>query len=163
MKASADSLLMSRSDGYLLEGVFAICDRGRFPCADFTDLELQNAYLEGYTQKVEVTNLFVWNFYGEIIHAAMNFPGSWHDSRLAYISGLIHDKLSDKMMPPGFAILCDSAFVKDTKRTNGKLLEVERIMKNLLAPIPRNLQLCMQSSSVSCQVSANLRNGEFGV
>ena len=50
----------------------------------------------------------------------INFPGSWHDNRLAYTSGLIHDKLSDEMTPPGFEILCDSAFTKDTKRTNGK-------------------------------------------
>ena len=40
MKASAYRLLMSRSDRFLLEGVFAVCDGGRFTCADFIDLDL---------------------------------------------------------------------------------------------------------------------------
>jgi len=59
------------------------------PCADYIDTDLQNAFFEGFTQGVEVTNLFVWNFYGELIHAAINYPGSWHDSKLAGASGLL--------------------------------------------------------------------------
>lgn len=46
---------------------------------------------------MEVTNLFVWNFKGEVFHEGINFPGSWPDSKLAYASGLLYPKLSDDM------------------------------------------------------------------
>ena len=83
MKASSALLEQNRVHGLLLRGVFAITDGGRMPCADYTDLDLKNAYFEGFTQNVEDTNLFVWNFFGEIIHAAINYLGSWHDTKLA--------------------------------------------------------------------------------
>ena len=76
MQASASLIQNNRPLGALLTVVFAITDGARRPCAEYTDVDLQNAYFEGYTQCVEVTNLFVWNFYGELIHAAVNFPGS---------------------------------------------------------------------------------------
>lgn len=94
------------------------------PCAEFENVDLQNAYFEGYTEQVEVTNLFVWNFKGEIIHAAINFPGSWHDSKLATVSGLYHELLADEKTPPGMAILADSAFV--TRTTNGKIVRARK-------------------------------------
>lgn len=43
--------------------------------ADYTDLELQNAYYEGYMQCVEVTNLFVFSFHGVVIHTGINYAG----------------------------------------------------------------------------------------
>ena len=122
MKESFSLLVENRIYGRLLEGVFASTDDGRMPCADYTDTSLQNAYFEGFTQGVEVTNLFVFNFYGELIHAAMNYPGSWHDTGLAMVSVFFFPKSSDEMTPPGMAILDDSAFVKGTRETNGKVV-----------------------------------------
>lgn len=52
------------------------------PCADYTDINLQNANFEKSTQCVDVRNLFVWNFYSEISHAAVNVSGSWDDTKL---------------------------------------------------------------------------------
>ncbi|CDF40129.1 unnamed protein product [Chondrus crispus] len=75
-KASAAPLENNRINEPLLQGVFAVTDGGRMACADFTNANLQNAYFEGYTQAVEVTNLFVFNFFRELIHAAVNYPGS---------------------------------------------------------------------------------------
>ena len=122
MRASSMLLQNNRTYGPYLKGVFAVPDGGRMPCADYTDTNLQNAYFEGFTQGVEVTNLFVWNFYGEIVHAGVNFPGSWHDTKLAGASGLYYPTLSDELTPPGYAILGDSAFVNHTSVTNGKVL-----------------------------------------
>ena len=81
----------------------------RMPCATCTDRDVQNAYWEGFTQCDEVINLFVWNLVEEIIHAAVNFPGSWHYSRFAAASGFYYQKLSHKT-PCGYAILGYSAF-----------------------------------------------------
>lgn len=82
---------------------------------------MQNAYFEGYTQNVEVTNLFVRNVFGEIIHAAINFPRSWHDSKLANVSGLIYPNLSDEYTPSGYAILGDSALFVILKQLTERL------------------------------------------
>ena len=71
MKASSALLERNRVYGSLLKGVFAVSDGGRMRCADYTDTNLHNAYFEGYTQNMEVTNLFVGNFFGEIVHAAI--------------------------------------------------------------------------------------------
>lgn len=62
-------------------------------CADFRKADLQKTYVEWYTHQVEVTNLFLWNVYGEIIHAAINFPGGWRDSKWATVSILYQDLL----------------------------------------------------------------------
>ena len=109
MRESADLLTQNRPNGALLSNIFAVVDGGRLPYADYVDTDIQNAYYEGYTMSVQVTNLFVFNFKGELIHAALNFPGSWHDSRVAHSSGLINPLLL-VMTPRGLAILTDSAF-----------------------------------------------------
>ena len=139
MRASAALLEQNRIHGRLLQGVFGITDGGRMPCADYTDLDLQNAHFEGFTQNVEVTNLFLWSFFGEIIQAAVNYPGSWQDTKLAGMSGLYFPKLSDEMPPPGMAILGDSAFVNTTKATNGKVLRSRK--SNEVNDIPKSAEL----------------------
>ena len=61
----------------------------RMPCAHYVDLDLQKAFFEGLIQTEEITNFLVFNFFGELIYAALNFPGSGHDNRLANASGCI--------------------------------------------------------------------------
>lgn len=90
-------------------------------CQNYGDANMQNAYYEGHTQQKEVRNLFVFNFFEEIIHAAINFHGSWYDTRLALLSGLYYHKLSDCMKPPGIDILGYSGFVNNNNCTNGKI------------------------------------------
>ena len=120
MKESSSLLARNRIYDRLLEGVLAITDGGQMPCADHTDTNLKNAYFEGFIQGTEAKNLFVFNFFGKLIHAAINYPGSWNDTKSAMVSGFYLSKLSDKMTPPGMAILGDSAFVKNTRITNRK-------------------------------------------
>ena len=49
-----------------------------------SDLEIQNAYYDGLTHDTCVNNVFLFSPEGKILHAAFNFPGSWHDSAVAY-------------------------------------------------------------------------------
>lgn len=44
---------------------------------DYTNKEVLNSYYESYTGNEEVTNGFAFNIYGEVIHAGVNYPGSW--------------------------------------------------------------------------------------
>lgn len=72
---SANSVEKTVPCGALLKGIFGVTDSGSFKFSDYTDVENQNAYFEGYNQQVEETNLFVFNFKGEVIFAAINYPG----------------------------------------------------------------------------------------
>jgi len=126
MRSSAALLEQNRPLGGILKGIFAITDGARMPCAVQNDTDLQNAYWEGFTQGHEATNVYVWNFFGEIIHAAINFPGSWHDSKVSSASGFYFPKLHDDMTPPGFAVLADSAFPICTSVLNGKIVRARK-------------------------------------
>lgn len=114
-------------------------DSGTIPCADYVDADIQIAYFERYTQCVEVTNLFVYNFSDEVVHFAINNPGSWHGGKLASMSGLLYPKLCKEMIPPGFAVLDDSAFVVDPRVSGGKI--VRRRKNNEMNSIPEIAQL----------------------
>lgn len=52
--------------------LFGVVDGGRFSCAYHTEGDMQNWYYEGYTTNVDVTNLFVFNFLGDLIHESIN-------------------------------------------------------------------------------------------
>lgn len=52
-------------DGHLLKAVFDIMDGTRIPCASYKNTDMLNAFWEGFTQALEVINLFVWSFCGD--------------------------------------------------------------------------------------------------
>lgn len=161
MEASSMLLQTNRTFGPLMKGEFAVTDGGRMPCADYTDPNMQNAYFEGFTQGVEATNLFVWNVFGELIHAAVNFPGSWHDTKLAGASGLYFPKLSDEMTPPGYAILGDSAFVNNTQTTHGKVIRGRKT--NETSDIPESAALAAVDIIMQRVMPSERQSAEWGV
>lgn len=118
---SSAELLRNGPSGNLLNGIFGIMEVERMPCVSFGNVYTENAYWERYTQAHEVTNLFVWDFKGELIHTAINCPGIWHDSKIASVSGLFAPLLENRT-PAGFAILADSAFPR-----GGVFLEVKLV------------------------------------
>lgn len=92
------------------------------PCSNFINADMQNAYYEGYTPAVEVSNLVVWIVVGKIIHTAITFLRSWHDNKIAHAFALVTKKLNVSRTTLGKAILRDNAFVANLAATNGKLL-----------------------------------------
>lgn len=78
-----------RHHGHLLRDMFGVVDGARLLCGDYIDMDLQNVFHESYTQSVEIINFLVYDFRRAIIHAALNYPGSWYDSKVAWASGLI--------------------------------------------------------------------------
>lgn len=52
----------------------------------------------------------------------MNYPGSWHDRKVVVASDLLNTRLSDEKTPRCYAILGDSAFVTNSRITNGKII-----------------------------------------
>lgn len=120
MEMSAKLLCDNRRHGALLRVVSGVTDGGRLRCAKYIHKALQNAFREGFTQADEVNYLLVWNFLGELIHTAINFPRSWHDSRVAASSGLYYPRFAVEMSP-GYGILADSAFPLAAKHIKAKL------------------------------------------
>lgn len=94
-------------------------------CGKQSNPDVHSAYWEGFTQADEATNLFVWNFYGEVIHAGINFPGSWHDSRFAAASGVNNTMVMFKTLA-GFALLTDSTFPCVGGNLSGKILRARK-------------------------------------
>lgn len=169
MDASYKLLRCNRPNGCLLPDVFGVVDGGRMLCADYSDADLQNAYYEGYTGNVEVTNIFVFNFFGEIIHAGINYPGSWHDSKVVLASGLLLDSLSDAKTPRGRAILGDSAFVVKSRVIHGKIIRarkstetVDTPTSSLLASVDAILQRVMPSERQSAEWGIRAVKAPFG-
>lgn len=169
MDESYELLKNNRENGVLLPDVFGVVDGGRMPCADYEDQDLQNGYYEGYTGSVEVTSIFVFNFRGEIIHAGVNFPGSWHDSKVVLASGLLLDRLSDEKTPRGKAILGDSAFVTNTRVTHGKIIRGRKTTETsdiplspLLAAVDAILQRAMPSERQSAEWGIRAFKAPFG-
>lgn len=69
--------------------------------------------------------MFVWNFYGEIIFAAVNFPDTWHDSKLPAASCLYYPLLS-RYTPTEHAVMGDSAFPRSEPSLHGKMLRARK-------------------------------------
>ena len=63
MWRSNELLRLNRKNGALLPQVFGVIEGGRMLRAEFSDKDLQNAYYAGYTGNVEVTYIFMFNFY----------------------------------------------------------------------------------------------------
>lgn len=110
-RASANVLKYNRPNNVVLSNLFGISDDGRLLCADYTNINIQNGCYEEYTTFKEVTSIFAFNFNGERIHAALNFPGRWYDSCIIRNAGLIDSFLKILWSTArGSDILCSLAF-----------------------------------------------------
>lgn len=106
----------------MIRDVFAVMDKGRLPCAVYIEGGLQNAYYEGHTTSVEVTDFLVLEFHRATIYAGISFRGNWHDAKLANCSGLTYPKISNSMTLLGYATIFDRAIKTDVKETMEKIL-----------------------------------------
>lgn len=61
------------------------------------------------------------------MHAGINFPGSWNDSKVAAASGLYYPKPADHMKTSGFAVLTDSVFPKCASVLSGKIVRAQQV------------------------------------
>ena len=158
MEESASLFRHNRDYGHLLSGIFGVLDGVRMPTATFVDVNLQNAYFEGFTQQDEVTNSLAFNFKEEIIHAALNYSGSCLDSKLAHVLGLYWPKLSDEKTPPGYALLVDSGKLVRARKVN----EVNDVQHSkTLAAIDMVLETGMPSERQAAEWGIRAVNAPF--
>jgi hypothetical protein len=67
----------------LVSNVSGFIDGCSFKIEFFSDLGIQNAYYDEFTCDTCVNHVFLFSPEGKILHAAFNFPGSWHDSTVS--------------------------------------------------------------------------------
>lgn len=94
----------------------------RMPCVDYTYADLQNAFYKGCTHNVEGTNLVVWNLFGEIIHAVINFSWLLSQQQTGQCLRSVVSRTSGQHDAPLRAILEESAFIEDIIHTKGKIV-----------------------------------------
>ncbi|KZT62719.1 hypothetical protein CALCODRAFT_425918 [Calocera cornea HHB12733] len=90
----------------LLQGAFGSVDGLNLPTATSSDERWQNAQYNGWLHGHFTSNVLVFSARGDLIHAAINAPGSWHDSR---VSSAIYAKLEENT-PEDFYLAADTAF-----------------------------------------------------
>lgn len=101
----------------------------------------------------------MFDFTGKIIHSMVKYSGSWHDSRIAYASGLIFPKLRERMTPPSRVILGDSAFM--TSDMHGKVVRGRKTSKT--EGIPSNTHLSAIDLISQCVKPHERQSGERGI
>ena len=97
-----------------ISGVVAMVDGDKLGSKSPSDHLLQNRDYNGWTKDVNRNVVLVWDVFGKIVDAAVNAPGTFHDSRTAWWCK-IYDRCKD--LPKGYKCCCDDAFY-----TKGELM-----------------------------------------
>ena len=100
----------------LVTDAIGFVDGCHLPVATSSDLDIQNAFYNGWCSAHFTSNLFVFAPDGTIIHATLNAPGSWHDAVVA--RDLYHALLTKTENP--FYVIGDTAFPTN-KALEGKI------------------------------------------
>lgn len=133
------------------------------PCVSYTDPDIQNAHWEGFTQANEVSNLLVWNFHSELIFAALNSPGSWHDSRIAAESGFYGNMLM-RHTPTGMTVLADSAFPRLPSSLEGKTMRSRKMNEHGEAiGVPSSVWLAAMDALLEKAIPSEQHSAEWDV
>ena len=106
-----------------LERVFGFADGLNLPLETSSDAILENSTYNGWTSDHKISNVFTFSPTGRLIHAVVNMPGSFHDAKIA--EPLYQKLLDERLTPPGYAIVTDTAFPRTSPE----------IKKRILAPL----------------------------
>lgn len=105
---------------------------------------------------------------GCLIHAGLNFSGSWHDSRLAYKTGFLLICLNGDNKSIGPAVLCDSVFSSDSEISKGKNLWTRKAGEGKksdcveLGVIEHTVDSYISTESQSAEWNVQSLKGPFG-
>ncbi len=93
----------------LIEGAALVMDGLKFLIKKSSFLHEQSRYYNGWQHSHWIVNVFVFDLTGRVVSAAMNAPGSWHDSTVAESFG-VYDELREVYDAYGIKTVVDSAF-----------------------------------------------------
>jgi DDE superfamily endonuclease len=104
-------------------GIWGFLDGFRLPMEKFGDAGEENGYYS-FKYSHNMGNVIVGTPDGCVCWAALNLPGSWHDSKIA---GTMYDKIK-KDQPRGnrFKLLADTAF----KNLGGRIVRTQKWNRN---------------------------------
>lgn len=112
----------------------------------------QNAYYSGYYHDTMINNVFAFSPTGKILHACVNFPGSWHDSSVCWsLCEVVVDRAN------GHAFCVDKGFPRGGDMNDKFVGPLSRRGKQRLAPQVRDYLITMHEVYNLC---GNQPNGE---
>eukprot|EP00733_Pompholyxophrys_punicea_P001663 Pompholyxophrys_punicea_v1_NODE_920_length_1139_cov_2.371771.p1 type:complete len:200 gc:universal NODE_920_length_1139_cov_2.371771:273-872(+) len=103
----------------LVKNCIGFLDGCNMVTESMSDPNEQNCFYNGWHSSVWASNLFFVLPTGEIAYAALNYPGSWHDARIAF-SSKMHEIILN--LPVPYVILADTAFL--SQEYTGKIIRV---------------------------------------
>ena len=90
-----------------IPGIVAMVDGNKLRSYRSAEAELQNRDYNGWTHDTNRNILLVWDPWGKIVDAYVNYPGTFHDSKMAIWGGFYDHVVK---FPDGYRCCCDSAF-----------------------------------------------------
>ncbi len=135
---SATAAVLKKKEPALKHLLFGFVDGFRLKIQDHSDPSMQNAY---YNRKYgsNVGNIVAFDHRGLIIYYAVNYPGSWHDARIAR---KFYELLEDPILtPPQFMMLADEGFT-----LHGRIVQTKQTPFN-------NYRTEMEAANVSIRQS----------
>lgn len=139
----------------MLSHTLGFVDGVNLPVKEPSEVLKQNAFYSGWKAACFVSNVLVFTPRGTICFAALNRPGSWHDS---YVARKLFDVLRDKT-PSLFNILADSAFPSN-KEIQGKIIAVAK--EAILNKIANQAQY-KEARETNRRVSSQRQAAEWGM
>lgn len=108
----------------LLRLISSVVHGDMLTCADYEYVGAQNSFYQGNKLAVEVTYSFLFDVKGEVIHAAVNYPGSNNHGKFEKLSWIRFPKLSDDMTQPLFEILSGRSLLVDSRFSERNIVRV---------------------------------------
>jgi len=130
----------------LLRGCFAVLDGTLMEIGQPVDLKKQQLYYSGRKKKYCINNVLLFGADGTLLHAEINFPGSFHDSPIA--RPIYRRMLQPELTPFPYFIISDSAFMHSDNlkdRVVTTLTETEKKkQQEIMATRPEHLRTAVQ-------------------
>ena len=140
---------MVREREPMIDDVFGFLDGLALPVQCSPDLNIQNAFYNGYYGDTMVNNIILFSPKGKIIYTAFNCPGSWHDST-------VPEQLKDLVieMDLMYKICVDQGFPRSGIFQDKFVGPLSRKARKRLSPVLRKAVLVMHNKYVSLRQSS---------
>ena len=140
----------------LAEDVIGFMDGLSLPWACDPDEYIQNSYYNAYHADTMVNNVMAYGPDGKGFLAALNFPGSWHDSAVIMeLIGFLKDQLQ------GYRICVDQGFPRSGDAYDILVgLYSEKTVRKLSEALPSSIGCSLHISEASFRVGFGL-HGTF--
>jgi hypothetical protein len=140
----------------LLQHAFGFLDGVHLPISRSSNLDMQNAYYNGWCASHYTSNILAFAPDGTIIHATINAPGSWHDSA---VSRALYNQLKFSTPSP-YYLIADTAFPNSATDIRGR---IKTPPKSNFISYPNDVQSAREFRTFNEQLVSARQAAEWGM